>query len=180
VALGSTQSLREISTRNLPGLKGRPENKPGNFTAICEPIFYKIWEPRHLTTLWAFTACYRDNFIFLYVSLHLAAAYGKIINFAIKSLPKILCMYIQKGLQEWDMIVIKKFWITIGTNCRGPTNFMNKLRSRKRMNEQSFVSMRRIYSLCNVNILMCTCAVYNVNETVHDWLFVLIIGGRWL
>jgi hypothetical protein len=24
-----------------------------------------MWEPRHLTTLWAFTACYRDSFTFL-------------------------------------------------------------------------------------------------------------------
>jgi hypothetical protein len=24
-----------------------------------------MWEPRHPTTLWAFTACYRDSFTFL-------------------------------------------------------------------------------------------------------------------
>jgi hypothetical protein len=24
-----------------------------------------MWEPRRLTTLWAFTACYRDSFTFL-------------------------------------------------------------------------------------------------------------------
>jgi hypothetical protein len=37
VALGSTQPLREMSTRNLPGGKGRPARKADNFTAICEP-----------------------------------------------------------------------------------------------------------------------------------------------
>jgi hypothetical protein len=33
-------------------------------TAICEPIVYKMWEPRPLTTLWDSTACYRDRFTF--------------------------------------------------------------------------------------------------------------------
>jgi hypothetical protein len=28
-----------------------------------------MWEPRRLTTLWAFTACYRDNFNFFYLYL---------------------------------------------------------------------------------------------------------------
>jgi hypothetical protein len=43
IALGSTQPLTEMSTRNLPGeggggRKGRPERKADNLTAICEPI----------------------------------------------------------------------------------------------------------------------------------------------
>jgi hypothetical protein len=37
-ALGLTQLLAEISTRNLPGSKGQPERKADNLTAICEPI----------------------------------------------------------------------------------------------------------------------------------------------
>jgi hypothetical protein len=65
MALGLTQPLTEISTRNLPGGKGRPARKAHNFTAICEPIVEKMWDPRPLTTLWAFTACYRDSFTFL-------------------------------------------------------------------------------------------------------------------
>jgi hypothetical protein len=36
--LGSTQSLTEMSTRNLAGDKGRPARKADNLTAICEPI----------------------------------------------------------------------------------------------------------------------------------------------
>jgi hypothetical protein len=44
------------------GGKERPARKTDNLTAICEPIVWKLWEPRRLTTLWAFTACYRDNF----------------------------------------------------------------------------------------------------------------------
>jgi hypothetical protein len=38
MALGSTQHLTEISTRNLPGGKGRPARKADNLTAISEPI----------------------------------------------------------------------------------------------------------------------------------------------
>jgi hypothetical protein len=37
MALGSTQPLTEISTRNLPGGKKRPARKADNLAAICEP-----------------------------------------------------------------------------------------------------------------------------------------------
>jgi hypothetical protein len=53
MALGSTQPLTEMSTRNLPGGNGWPAN---NLTVICEP-------PR-LTVLWVPTACNRDGFTF--------------------------------------------------------------------------------------------------------------------
>jgi hypothetical protein len=64
MALGSIQPPIEINTRNLPGGKQRPVRKADNLTTICEPILQKMWQPRSLTTLWAFTACYRDNFTF--------------------------------------------------------------------------------------------------------------------
>jgi hypothetical protein len=38
MALGSTQSLIEMSTRKLPGGRVRPARKADNLTAICEPI----------------------------------------------------------------------------------------------------------------------------------------------
>jgi hypothetical protein len=42
MALESTQALREMSTRNLPGGgKRRPARKNDNLTAICEPIVYR-------------------------------------------------------------------------------------------------------------------------------------------
>jgi hypothetical protein len=47
------------------GVKRRPAHK-ADLTAICEPIVYKMWEPRRLTTLWASTACYRDSFTFFF------------------------------------------------------------------------------------------------------------------
>jgi hypothetical protein len=37
--------LTEMSTRNLPGCKGRPVRKADNLTAICEPTVEKMWEP---------------------------------------------------------------------------------------------------------------------------------------
>jgi hypothetical protein len=64
MALGSAQPLTEMSTRNLSKGKERPLLKADNLTAVCEPIVYKMWEPRRLTTLWAFTACYTDSFTF--------------------------------------------------------------------------------------------------------------------
>jgi hypothetical protein len=32
-----------MSTRNLPGGKGRPARKADNLTAICEPMVYRKW-----------------------------------------------------------------------------------------------------------------------------------------
>jgi hypothetical protein len=62
MALGSTQPVTEMYTRNILGGEGRPAHKADNLTAICEPIVYKMWEPQHLTTLWVSTARYRDTF----------------------------------------------------------------------------------------------------------------------
>jgi hypothetical protein len=64
MALGSTQRLTEMSTRNLPGVEGRPVRKADNLTAICKAIIWKMLESRRLTTLWASTGCYRDSFTF--------------------------------------------------------------------------------------------------------------------
>jgi hypothetical protein len=36
MALGPTQPLTKMSTRNLPGGKGRPARKADNFSAICD------------------------------------------------------------------------------------------------------------------------------------------------
>jgi hypothetical protein len=40
MAMGSTQPPTEMSTRSLPGGKGRPSPRTDNLTAICEPIVY--------------------------------------------------------------------------------------------------------------------------------------------
>jgi hypothetical protein len=41
MALGSTQPLTEMSTRNLPGVEERPARKADSLTANCEPIVYR-------------------------------------------------------------------------------------------------------------------------------------------
>jgi hypothetical protein len=71
MALGSTQPLTEMSTRNFPGGKGRAASKADNLTAICDPIVQKMWEPQRLTILWASTACYRVSFAFFFFLLYL-------------------------------------------------------------------------------------------------------------
>jgi hypothetical protein len=79
MTLGSTQPLTEMSARNLSGGKGRAARGADNLTAICEPIVYKMWEPRRLTTLWAFTACYRDSFTILYLfTMNISCLAGRI------------------------------------------------------------------------------------------------------
>jgi hypothetical protein len=72
-ALGSTQPLTEMSTRNLPGGKGLPARK-ADLTAFSEPIIYKMWEPRRFTTLWTSTACYRDRFNLYLHGSHLTSS----------------------------------------------------------------------------------------------------------
>jgi hypothetical protein len=58
-----------MTTRNIPGGKERPARKADKLTAICEPIFWKMWEPVRLTTLWASTDCYRDSFTVPYLNI---------------------------------------------------------------------------------------------------------------
>jgi hypothetical protein len=55
-----------MSTRKILGGKGQPARRADNLAAICEPIFYEMWEPQHLTTLWASKACYRDPFTLIH------------------------------------------------------------------------------------------------------------------
>jgi hypothetical protein len=69
MALESTQPLTEMNTRNILGGKVRLARRADNLTAICEPIVWKMWEPRRLTTLWTFTACYKDSFTFIFIYL---------------------------------------------------------------------------------------------------------------
>jgi hypothetical protein len=93
MALGLTQPLTEMSTRNLPGGKGRPARKAHNLTAICEPIIYKMSEPRRLTNLWASTFCYRDSFIFIFRGA------DKSLAFAISSFP--ICSTTKRMFLGW-------------------------------------------------------------------------------
>jgi hypothetical protein len=55
MALGSTQPLTQMSTRNLPG-----DKKRRHLSAEC----LKMWEPQPLATVRASAVCYRDKFTF--------------------------------------------------------------------------------------------------------------------
>jgi hypothetical protein len=70
ISLGSTEPLTEMSIRNLPGGKVQSTRKADNLTAIFDPMVYNMWEPRHLTNLWASTPCYRDSYkVYTFTSL---------------------------------------------------------------------------------------------------------------
>jgi hypothetical protein len=66
MAPGYTPHLKEMSTSNLPGSKGRQACKADNLTAVFEQIVYKIWDSRRLSNLWVSTDCYRDRFTLLF------------------------------------------------------------------------------------------------------------------
>jgi hypothetical protein len=95
MVLGSSQPLTEMSTRKLPGGKGRPAREADNLTATCEPIVWKMWEPRRLTTLWAFTACYRDSFTFF-----IFCAYAERSLYSRYDILPVALLYILKYLKE--------------------------------------------------------------------------------
>jgi hypothetical protein len=46
------------------GSKAWPMRAADNLTAVCEPTVYTMCDPQHLTTKYASTVCYRDNFTF--------------------------------------------------------------------------------------------------------------------
>jgi hypothetical protein len=52
MVLGSTKTVKEISTRNLPGGKGRPARKADNLTDICKPtVSQPCGSPRSVTKI---------------------------------------------------------------------------------------------------------------------------------
>jgi hypothetical protein len=66
MTLWSTQPLTEMSTRNVPGGKGRPQRKADKLTAISEPIVYKMADLDASQPYGPFMACYRDRLNFTF------------------------------------------------------------------------------------------------------------------
>jgi hypothetical protein len=62
MASGSTHPLTEMSTRNLPGGKGRTAPKADNLTGICEQTVYKMWEPRRAIPFFLRILVYLEDF----------------------------------------------------------------------------------------------------------------------
>jgi hypothetical protein len=73
VAAGSTQSLTEMSSCSLPGVKVcRHIWLTGSLPSVIS--FSKMWEPP-LTSVWASMACYKNRFTFtLYVGFDILIA----------------------------------------------------------------------------------------------------------
>jgi hypothetical protein len=81
MALGSTQTQTEMSTRNLPCGKGRTARRADNLTAIYESIVWKMWEPRCLPFLRASTAFFKGGFTCIFfgrniVTTHIFLEHG--------------------------------------------------------------------------------------------------------
>jgi hypothetical protein len=66
VALGPIQPPIKVSIGNLSGHKDRLARKNNKLAANYDPIVWKMWEPRRLTTLWASTACYKIALPFMH------------------------------------------------------------------------------------------------------------------
>jgi hypothetical protein len=65
MALGSTQPLVKMSTRNIPGVKGDRYVR----LTTSPPLraeFHETWEPKSPGTLWATPGLLRDSFTFYY------------------------------------------------------------------------------------------------------------------
>jgi hypothetical protein len=69
MALGVDSASNRNEYQESSWGKVRPARGADNLAAICEPIVYKMWEPRRLTTLWAFIARYTDSFTFFTLPL---------------------------------------------------------------------------------------------------------------
>jgi hypothetical protein len=51
IAMGFTQPLTEMSTRDVTEGKGRPARNADNLTAVYEPIVWKWWNSRYLNLM---------------------------------------------------------------------------------------------------------------------------------
>ena len=68
MALGSTQPLVKISTRNIPGGKGGRWVRLTTLPPSCAEC-HEIWEPKLPGTLWATPGLLLDSFTFTYISV---------------------------------------------------------------------------------------------------------------
>jgi hypothetical protein len=128
MALGSTQPLTDMTLRKIPGGKGRPAPKTDNFTAFCQPTISKMLEPRRLTTLWIFKACYRIALLFYLTWFNIKIlgilitdrSYGFLMILTIKSdnFPKYYNRFVSVNETWSDMLVVRsEFLNNISLYC---------------------------------------------------------------
>jgi hypothetical protein len=87
MALGSTQPLVKMSTRNIPGDKGGrclklTTSLPSR--AECR----EIWEPKPPGTLWATPGLLRDSFTFIYIHIYMRVCVYTYVNICV-----CMCIY---------------------------------------------------------------------------------------
>jgi hypothetical protein len=111
------------------GSGARPVRMADNLNAICELIVYTMWDPQHITTLLAFTACYGYSFT-LYIYLY------------IKVTGEIKIRIFSNSHYHSN-----KLWIY---NLLLERNLCSKSRTR----EQSFISVLIVYSVSTDNIFV--------------------------
>jgi hypothetical protein len=67
----SNRNEYQKQKNNVSWSRPQPMRRAGNLTAISEPIVKTMWDPQHLTTLYASTACYGDTFTSFLLTLHI-------------------------------------------------------------------------------------------------------------
>jgi hypothetical protein len=66
LSLEFTHPLTEMSAGIILGSRTRPALNGDNLSVICELFVKVLWDPQHLSTLQASTACNRDRITFFF------------------------------------------------------------------------------------------------------------------
>jgi hypothetical protein len=115
MALGVTQPLVKMSTRNIPGGKGGRCVKLTSPTSRAE--CHEIWEPKPSGTLWATPGLLRDSFTFtfIYTVLH---TYRTIKKRLIDS--KFVCQQMHSLLKYKMLQLTLEISLYMASTCFGP------------------------------------------------------------
>jgi hypothetical protein len=105
-----------------------------------------MWEPRRLTTLWAFTACYRDSFTFL---LHILNKYDLT---TAPPLHRISSQLYQPTVLQLEAMLYSHLYLVLHNifflqNFPPPNSFISVCFLNK-----CYVPSKSQHSLCNINI----------------------------
>jgi hypothetical protein len=92
-----------MSTKNILEGKGRPARRADKLAVINEPTVQKMWEPKHLATLWASSACYRDTFTFFthFYLLHAYTHTWKLGYIFVSKMPHLTCTFKESTEEQY-------------------------------------------------------------------------------
>jgi hypothetical protein len=96
--------------------------RKADITTICEPIVWKMWEPRRLKTVWASTGPYRYSFIFLSLLLlrniqHGRSQYPRSLRHELSSLSRTLGSWVRIPLKAWMFCVCMRIFCVCVVLC---------------------------------------------------------------